>query len=698
MSATLTEDENGAAAIQLTNHVSNDSRVIQTVSVKPDTVYLLRADIRTSDVQYGTGANLSIDNFPIDGTYCYSENLFGTEGWRSVSLYFRTGAEQETVNAALRLGGYGTTATGTAEFRNVSLIESSAPEESIVNLATENGIVSFAGGTSESEQAPATANDPLYLALAFTLAIAAAIIWAYRNQLRYESNLMDSVGKPRLALMIILIGAFVFRVVLSLLFFGHPTDINCFMAWGNMVLDGTKTFYTSGGFADYPPGYMYICGALAALCKAVGISYGSDGMALLFKMPSTFADMITVYLLYRIALKTKLGEKGALLIAGVYAFCPPLMFVSGAWGQIDSLLALLIVLVFYLVQSDQRILAGAIYGLAILTKPQALMLGPILAVAYIADIATARDKWWKRLIETVLAVLAAVAVLLLLSLPFQGTQSWDWLIKKYAETAGSYQYASIEAFNFGSLIGGNWKSADMLVAGLVPYHLFGTIMIGLSVVFSSGLYLMGRKKNPGALYFSGALAVMLIFTFGHYMHERYMLPALLLLLMAFLYYRDRQLLIVFGGISITALLNATTAFYVVNHQAARGTVYNVITFVGSLADVLLAIYLCYICVQILARDQIAGLLKLQEERQKRLSRRTSILPRIPTDNKLHYTKRDMFVRTGYYAGLRHRRAHQPRFDKSAADLLGCKTGGGKRHREIPCRGACSRVQRFRQYR
>ena len=75
-----------------------------------------------------------------------------------------------------------------------------------------------------------------------------------------------------------------------------------------------------------------------------------------------------------------------------------------------------------LLQSDKRILAGAVYGLGILLKPQALMFGPILAVAFVLDVIDHRDQWVKKLIETVLAVLAALAVLLVLSLPFQGTQ------------------------------------------------------------------------------------------------------------------------------------------------------------------------------------------------------------------------------------------------------------------------------------
>ena len=641
VTAGVVQDDDGTSYISLTNLVANDARVVQAVSVQPNTVYCLSAEIRTSDVQYGTGANLSIDNFSVDQTYCYSENLFGSDAWRAVSLYFRTGAEQTSVNVALRLGGYGTTAIGTADFRNVSMFECVSTDATIVDLATENGTVSASSGSAAVQETEATVNDPLYLAIAFTIVFAGVFFWGYREMLRYDSQMQESVGKPQLALMIILLGAFVFRVALSIVFYGHSTDINCFMAWGNMVLGGTSNFYTSGAFADYPPGYMYICGALSWLCRILGIPYGSDGMALLFKMPATFADMVSAYLLYRIAKEQKLGEKGALLIAGAYAFAAPLLFVSGAWGQIDSVLALLIVLVIWLLQRDQRILAGAIYGVAILIKPQALMFGPILAVAYILQIWDDQERWLWRIVETVLAVMAALVALALLSLPFQGTQPWDWLIRKYIETAGSYDYASIEAFNFASLIGGNWKPSSMLVLGLIPYKSFGMGMIILSVLFSSVLYYFGRKRSKGALYLSGALVVLLVFAFGHYMHERYMLPALMLLLMAYLYYRDRRLLLVFGAISSSAFLNATTAFYIVDHQAARGALYDVITRLGSLVTVAAAIYLSYVAVQILLLNRSPEGLNLTQPKEKRLSRRVSILPAAETDAKLHYNRRDV---------------------------------------------------------
>lgn len=638
--------QDGVPLIVLTNLIANDSRVLQEVAVEPNTVYRLRAEIRTSDVEFGTGATLSIDNYPIDGTYCYSENLFGSDSWREVMLYFRTTDEQTAVNVALRLGGYGTTAIGTAEFRNVSLYACESTSGTIVDLATSNGTVSSQSGSSQAAAAGTNANDPLLLAVVFTLVLGGAYLWYYRNKMRFDLGSGEPVGRPAIALMLILFGAFIVRAILSILFYGHPTDINCFMAWGNMVVEGgAANFYTSGAFADYPPGYMYICAGLSWLCKILGIPYGNDGMALLFKMPSTFADLATAYLLYSMAKKNNLGENKALVLAGLYAFAPTLMFVSGAWGQIDSVLALLIVAVILLLQSDKRILAGAVYGLAILMKPQALMFGPILAVAFLLDIYDRREQWVRVLAETVLAVAAAFAVLFLLSLPFRGEQSWDWLIQKYTSTAGSYPYVSIEAFNFGSMLGWNWKTDQTLFLGM-PYRTFGMGMIVLSTLFSSALYFLGRKRNRGALFLAAGLNVLLIFTFGHYMHERYMLPALLLILAAYLYYGDRRLLAVFGGVSATSLLNAACAFYVVNHSAARGTVYDVITFLGSLGTVSVAIYFAYVCVRILGQQKIAPHLHPADQAKKRVPRRISLLPTIPTDNKLRYSKRDILFVLG----------------------------------------------------
>ena len=188
----------------------------------------------------------------------------------------------------------------------------------------------------------------------------------------------------------------------------------------------------------------------------------------------------------------------------------------------------------------------------------------------------------------------------------------------------------------------------MLVLG-VPFKIIGTAGIVLSTAFAAALYFFGRKRGRGALYLSAAVATLLIFTLGHYMHERYMLPALLLLLTAYAYFRDRRLLIAFGGVSLTAFLNVTCAMYVVNHPASRAALYTVITFAGSLCMLLSAGYLCYVAVRILLQNRPANPLPAPDTDREDVgsgARFAAILPSEPTDGKLRYSKRDMLYVLG----------------------------------------------------
>ncbi|MEG1524034.1 MAG: glycosyltransferase family 39 protein [Clostridia bacterium] len=647
-------DEDKGTYVSIENFNANDTRVCQTVKARPNTCYMLTGWVKPIDVFGGTGATLSIDNYNMDGTYCYSDNLHDTSDWQRLTMYVRTGPEQTELRVALRIGGYGTTASGEAYFAQIALREcEEAGTMKVIDLMTENGTITDVS-VEETTVKLESPNSYFALILIAVLLCAALFTWLYLRVLRYEGNGLklaneNGKGSPTL-LAVLLVGAFVCRLALSLIFYGHPTDIGCFMAWGEAGLNvGLPNFYTSGMFADYPPGYMYICTALSGMCRLLGISYGSTGMAFLFKLPATLADLGSAYLVYRIARKSNGSEAFSLILAGLLAFNPVLMFVSGAWGQIDTVLTLLLVLTCYLLQKDKRIFAGAIYGLAILMKPQALMLGPLLAVAFIADIFG--ENWKKKLLHTVLAVLAALAVLVVLSLPFTGNQPWYWLIKKYGETATSYQYASIEAFNFPALIGGNWRKIENVSLLGIPYATVGVCCIMLAVGFSVFLYLRGYRKNQGVVYLCGAVMILLIFTFGHYMHERYMIPVIMLLLMAYLYLKDRRLLIAFGGVSISALLNVLCAMYVVGNQAARGPLYLGITAVGSALEIFSCGYLVYIAIRIVLNGQILPTLSTPEKTQEQIAAAQAekvepLLPLKPTDNKLCMTKRDCWYVLG----------------------------------------------------
>ena len=59
--------------------------------------------------------------------------------------------------------------------------------------------------------------------------------------------------------MVIMAVALIVRYIAAAKYFGNETDMNCFIAWGDMIFkDGIGNFYSSDSFTDYPPGYMYI--------------------------------------------------------------------------------------------------------------------------------------------------------------------------------------------------------------------------------------------------------------------------------------------------------------------------------------------------------------------------------------------------------------------------------------------------------
>ncbi len=631
--AYLEQDGDGGRYVVIENLEPNDARVSQLVTVEPDTYYRITCEILADGIEGDAGATVSVTD-----TYASSEPIYLTDGFTPVELVGRTGPEQTELVLSLRVGGYGALSSGVAMFRNVSMqIEPNPPADaaSFEKLDPSDYI--------GSESAPLPYMFLIWMATAFVAGIFALL---YRKTIRVPSMAGFTEDRQRQQVLLIMVAAFMLRLVFSVIFIGHSTDIGCFLGWaGNMVENGPGGFYFSGMFADYPPGYMYVLWLVGGMGKLLNLPQGGAAMILLIKLPAIAADLVSAYLVYRIARNLNVPNSRALLLMAVVAFNPVFAFVSGGWGQIDSVLTLCMLGVLSLFMTERKIAAGALFGIAILMKPQALMFGPLLAAAYFLEFN--RANWKKQLLHTVLSVLAAVAVILLLALPFGDGQGFAWLKEKYLGTATSYPYASIEAFNLFALIGGNWKGIEA-VPFLFSFEVWGYIGIVLSVVAAIWLYAMGRKKNQrGILFLTAALLICALFTIGLYMHERYIFPALLLLLLAGLYYNDRRLYIAFLGFSVTVLLNVLGAFVIVDHQELRQGAYEVLTRVGSLLNVLMFAYLCYAAYDIVIRGNIKKTALLDAMHAKKVEElKTSstpaqdLLAQKPYERKLRLTKRD----------------------------------------------------------
>ena len=451
-------------------------------------------------------------------------------------------------------------------------------------------------------------------------ALAAFAVWSYYINPALKSN----VKKDNNAMYIIAAAAvaFILRLILGAVYRGHNTDMSCFIGWSNAVFEnGFGKFYTLDMFHDYPPGYMYVLGLMARIANLFGHGvYAADGSYDIFyvtmiKLPSIIADIGSAYLVYRLARK-KLRFEAAYLLMCLAAFCPVFIYVSGGWGQIDQILSILLVISIILLNSNKPILAGFVYGLSILLKPQALMAGPLLAIAYFCYIfdpdffsPTGRkcaDGVGTRIMKTVAAVACACALLIVSVIPFaDDTMPWySIILQKYMGTATSYKYASVNAYNIYTLFGKNWTPiTEKAILGLT-YGQLGTVLMVLSVGFGGVLYFFGRKKHSGALSLATAFTFASLFTLGHYMHERYLFPVLLLLLVAYISYGDRRLISMFMCWSATTLVNCIAAFYYSKLHEYHLYWDERLVFWCSLANVILFIIFCGICTDIMLRGRV----------------------------------------------------------------------------------------------
>lgn len=555
----------GIECIYIVNQLENDACACQLIEVAPNTCYQIECDIFVRDITGDGGANITVMN-----SSASSEHIYHSEQWNHVTLIGVTGKDQTSITLALRLGHYGMLTCGEAWFANMKISQlDHVPSDA----------VSFAEIQEKTQNSPVTFWTWIVLVVFF---IAILFIFIYRYFIKNINRPQSKLELPYMPLFIFIL-AFVVRVVVSLIFTGHPTDIACFQGWAVALADnGLSSFYTSGMFADYPPGYMYILWFIGEICKLFQISTYTSAYILLIKLPAILADLISAYFIYYFAQKKQFPNHISLALMAIFAFNPVFVFLSGGWGQIDSFLTLLLLIFIYLYTRDAIIPAGIIFGLSILIKPQALLFAPLFLSVYVVRMVRLGTK--KQWAPTLLSVLSAFVVIFLLALPFQGTQRLDWVLGKYFSTATSYPYASVEAFNLAALLGGNWTNASNTVF-VFSYQTWGTIFLVGILVISIVAYIKFNSNNKSALLLISAFYMSAIFTLAHYMHERYLFPALPMLLFAFIFLKDRRLLISYSCFSISMLLNVLAAYFVAVYPELRNDGYHLLTIIGSMLEV-----------------------------------------------------------------------------------------------------------------
>lgn len=577
--------ENGVVTI--VNHERNDARFAQSVDVEPDSLYCLSGEI-LAEATGGLGANLSVAD-----VYVFSESVYDSDGqWQQVKLYGRTGEDQKQVTVFVRLGGYSGEATGTASFRNISL-------EQVASVPADYYAANWYPEPQKDTEADGGA-APAWPWLTLIACGYALVCFALRRAVLTDAG----SGRGRrewIAVLAMLLAAGIARVVIALAIPGYGVDIGCFTYWGSQMAEtGAADFYNAAGFCDYPPGYILVLGLLGRIGKLTGTGVNE----FMVKTPSILCDVAAAALLYGFCRK-RVSRRSAFALAALYAFNPMTFAAGAAWGQADSVMTLLLLLVVVLAVEDRWTAALPLYMAAVLMKPQALMFGPLGLLALVFTLIKKGDK--KLYIRTGVGLALAAAVGLAVVLPFSpnmdNSEGW-WIVRLYQNTMGYYDKATVNACNLYFLFGKNWIGIDeycpwyirlpamcalfggLIAAGLragwyrrgmlrlsalcasgaavlaisllpMTYSALGTSVIVFSVILCAALYIAARDIRHLPLL--GAVLLILLCNLGVMMHERYLFAAAALLALACALERDRRVYFLFAAVSILVFLNVGVA-------------------------------------------------------------------------------------------------------------------------------------------
>lgn len=554
---TVETDQTFGTCLRVTNVGANDARWAQDVAVEPNTVYRFSAMVRAEDIgEDGYGANLSVA-----GVSVYSDMLYQTDGdWVELSLVGRTGENQTQLTVFARIGGYGdeNLNTGTAWFCNFSLVELSDVEagDFALSFSTDSTWDDSQVETGWGEET----QEPTRYTQALTLFIFGFILLAVALSRKGRLPLEERSAPTRWwMLALLLLAALAVRLVVAGRIPGYYTDINCFKAWPERMLDvAPSDFYAEGYFCDYPPGYILLLTPIALLRRMLGLAYDSAGYVMLLKFYPIACDLIGAMLLYRIS-RRRLNERAALLLMVFYAFNPATIVDSAAWGQIDAVLTLMLAICALRMIEGGYLSSLAAFAVAVLIKPQALLLAPLGLVAILMRVVFGEQNRRREIARLLGGLALSAGILWAVSLPFCVKEiqtpleavftPFAWLWGKLFDATQGYKYMTVNMLNLYEALGMNWtRFAD---AGVWPY--IAWVLFGLAYAYSMGLLVASGQVRR--VFLCAGVLLCLVCTFGPMMHERYMFPALLFVLLAYADSRDRRLLISALALTTTLFMN-----------------------------------------------------------------------------------------------------------------------------------------------
>ena len=166
---------------------------------------------------------------------------------------------------------------------------------------------------------------------------------------------------------------------------GYQIDTNDFASWFNTAAThGIRPFYTVT-WADYPPFNVYIFWLFGSLAKA----FSSINVSYFIKLGPNLFDLATASVIF-FYVRKQASLNLAIVATALYVFNPAVIYNAAVWGQFDAIYTFFLVLSLVFALKSKPELSAVTLAIALLTKPQAIALAPLIAFIIITK------SGWKR--------------------------------------------------------------------------------------------------------------------------------------------------------------------------------------------------------------------------------------------------------------------------------------------------------------
>ncbi len=386
------------------------------------------------------------------------------------------------------------------------------------------------------------------------------------------------------AAVLLALSAVTVRFAVGILYF-NSFDTYWYRGWAFSLSNGLFDVYARAEeiSLDYPPVYLFCLYLTGLAYRIFGNDCAPAMQMFLMKFWPILFDGLCVLWIYKVS--RRYGEWMALFAAFLWAFNPSVFFGTAYWGQTDQLMALLLLIAFYLANENRSVLACIAFAIAGMTKYQCLFFTPVILLFIF------KKDGMKQLLYGIFAAAGIVATVFL---PFMiGARDPFLFFRVYLGGAGTYKLCTFNGYNIYTLLGLNAVSDGTEIIGALSGAELNIIFVLLILAAVTFMFLAGKRRNiyVGALFIMDAL-----FVFATRMHERYLVAAIPFALMAYITTRRRDFLIHFAALTVTTLANQAAVLLPINNRDIFfASAVTEISLVIAVLNILLFCYITYTC-------------------------------------------------------------------------------------------------------